>query len=267
MSTPVDPSVLRYYADEHDEGARLGSTALGPLELIRTRELLTALLPPAPADVLDVGGGTGVHAAWLAADGYRVTLVDPVPRHVQQAAAIPGVHALLGHAGALPVPDDSADAVLLAGPLYHLPAAADLARALAEACRVVRPGGLVAAVGISRHSELLELATLGTLDDDALERMRRVLVTGVHDGAAGFTLAYLHQWDELRAELAIAGLRGVLVYGIEGPAAGALRLPEPDPVRAQARLESVLRAARLVETEAQLVPASPHLLAVGRLPD
>jgi methylase of polypeptide subunit release factors len=49
------------------------------LELLRTRELLQRQLPSSPAVVLDVGGGTGVHAAWLAGRGYRVHLVDLVP--------------------------------------------------------------------------------------------------------------------------------------------------------------------------------------------
>jgi SAM-dependent methyltransferase len=266
MSTPVDPTVLRYYAEEWDEGARLADATLGPLELARTRELLRRVLPPAPADVLDVGGGTGVHAAWLAADGYAVTVVDPVARHVEQAATLPGVHAVVGHAGALPAQDSSVDAVLLLGPLYHLTQAADRAAALAEAVRVVRPGGVVAAVAISRHSELIELAALGTLDEAAAGRMERVLATGMHDASAGFTVAYLHQWDELRAELAIAGLRGVLVYGVEGPGAGAMRVPSTEGASADDRLASAVRAARLVETDAQLVSSSPHLLAVGHKP-
>src|SRR3712207_8247911 len=42
-------------------------------------------LGDAPLRVLDVGGGEGVHAAWLAADGHDVHLVDPVPAHVEQA--------------------------------------------------------------------------------------------------------------------------------------------------------------------------------------
>ena len=41
------------------------------LELLRTRELLQRQLPSPLAVVLDVGGGTGVHAAWLAGRGYR----------------------------------------------------------------------------------------------------------------------------------------------------------------------------------------------------
>ena len=47
----------------------------------------TLLCPPPPRVVLDVGGGPGRYACWLAVGGYDVHLVDPVPRHVEQALA------------------------------------------------------------------------------------------------------------------------------------------------------------------------------------
>lgn len=102
-----------------------------------------------------------MHARWLAADGYEVHLVDPVPAHVEAAAALPGVSAELGDARQLSAQDRSADVVLLLGPLYHLTEPADRARALTEAQRVLRPGGLVAAAAISRYLSLLEAGTTG----------------------------------------------------------------------------------------------------------
>jgi ubiquinone/menaquinone biosynthesis C-methylase UbiE len=79
-----------------------------------------------PATVVDVGGGAGAYAMPLASAGYQVHLIDPVPLHVEQAAAasrqagtsLTGISA--GDARDLPVADHSADAVLLLGPLYHL---------------------------------------------------------------------------------------------------------------------------------------------------
>jgi ubiquinone/menaquinone biosynthesis C-methylase UbiE len=107
--------------------------------------VLRRVLPAPPARVVDVGGGSGVHAEWLAADGHVVELVDPVPLHVEQASRVPGVTARHGDARDLPMPGASADAVLLLGPLYHLVEREDRVRALREAARVVRPGGVVAA--------------------------------------------------------------------------------------------------------------------------
>src|SRR5919201_6232747 len=57
------------------------------IEFARTRELLERFLPPPPARVLDVGGGPGRYAAWMAGSGYAVHLVDPIPLHVEQATA------------------------------------------------------------------------------------------------------------------------------------------------------------------------------------
>lgn len=51
--------------------------------------------------VLDVGGGAGAYAGWLASLGHAVHVVDPVPRHVEVAGALPGVTAAYGAARAL----------------------------------------------------------------------------------------------------------------------------------------------------------------------
>ena len=61
------------YCGEGKERVRLTSGS-GRLELLRTQELLARYLPPAPAIVLDVGGGPGVYALPLAAQGYDVHL-------------------------------------------------------------------------------------------------------------------------------------------------------------------------------------------------
>lgn len=78
-------AVLRHYESGREE-LRL-SAGLGELELVRTQEVLRRHLPPPPATILDIGGGTGVHAAWLLAAGYTVRLLDLSPRHVARALA------------------------------------------------------------------------------------------------------------------------------------------------------------------------------------
>ena len=62
-------------------------TAANRVEWERTLELLEQWLPPAPARLLDIGGGPGRYAAWLAERGYTVQLLDPVTKHVGQARA------------------------------------------------------------------------------------------------------------------------------------------------------------------------------------
>ncbi|MHB1536824.1 MAG: class I SAM-dependent methyltransferase, partial [Acidimicrobiales bacterium] len=163
----MDPHVHAYYVDGFREDDRLRQRAHGALELVRTQELLTRFLPPPPATVLDVGGGTGVHAEWLAERGYAVQLIDPVDEHVAVAAGLPGVSAAVGDARALEQTDDTQDAVLLLGPLYHLPEREDRLQALREARRVARPGAPVLAAGSSRYATLMDLGSDGRRTDAA----------------------------------------------------------------------------------------------------
>jgi SAM-dependent methyltransferase len=264
----VDEVIERYYETAEGERDRLAGWSL---ERLRTKELLTRFLPPAPARVLDVGGGPGRYASWLADLGYEVVLVDPVARHVAQATEVASgrFSAEQGDARQLRHDDASADAVLLLGPLYHLVERADRVAALCEAARVVRPGGLVAAAAVSRLASLLDglAPDRRYLADDRFRQMvEGDLSDGVHRNPWGepdwFTTAFFHAPAQLEAEMAEAGLQEVSVYGIEGP--GAVfgdrgREPDDDAWRAAA-----LWAARRLERDPDAIALSDHLLGVGR---
>ena len=157
----IDPDILRYY-NRGREDDRL-ERGLSFVEFLRTVEVLERFLPPAPATVLDIGGGPGKYAQLLAERGYTVHLLDPVPLHIEQASArlkdFATCTASLGDARAIPHPDNSADVVLLMGPLYHLQSEADRQSCLAEAYRVLKDGGLLFAAAISRFAPALD--TLG----------------------------------------------------------------------------------------------------------
>jgi 2-polyprenyl-3-methyl-5-hydroxy-6-metoxy-1,4-benzoquinol methylase len=254
----------RFYAEEYVEDVRLTRSPHGRLEFVRTVELLRRVLPAPPARVFDVGGGTGIHARWLAEAGYEVTLVDLMAEHVEQAAAIEGVDASLGDARALAAPDASFDVVLLLGPLYHLIEPDDRSLALREAVRVARPGAVVAAAAIGRYAGLLDFGAHAGLDERTEPIVREILETGHHDPRLGFTNAYLHRPQELHDELVAAGLRGVEVYGVEGPAGPALDAHGID--RIDEFLPSAVRCARIAERDPALLAASAHLLALATAP-
>jgi 2-polyprenyl-3-methyl-5-hydroxy-6-metoxy-1,4-benzoquinol methylase len=264
-------AIVRHY-ESTDEENRINS-GFGELELLRTREILRRHLPPAPAEVLDVGGATGVHASWLAADGYRVHIVDLTPRHVEKARAdlAPlGVTAELGDARSLGAADRSFDAVLLLGPLYHLIDRADRVLALTEARRVVRPGGIVVVAAINRFASLFDGLRREFLFEPAFRAIvERDLADGCHrndDNREGwFTTAYFHRPDELDAEIAAAGLRLVELVGVEG-IAHWLR-PLGERWASDAGRETILFAARALEAEPSLLGLSPHLIAVARAAD
>ncbi|HEX9190005.1 MAG TPA: class I SAM-dependent methyltransferase [Vicinamibacteria bacterium] len=273
MSDPRPPSeVLGYYA-RGGERERLDEGYF-PLERARTQELVLRHLPPPPGVVLDVGGAAGAYAFWLAEGGYAVHLVDPVPLHVEQAGAASAARpafrlasARVGDARRLDFADATADAVLMLGPLYHLTDRKDRFAALVEARRVLRPGGLVFAAGISRYAPLLDGLRGPVFDDELFARIvERDLEDGQHRNDTGnarfFTTAFFHRPEDLGAEAAEAGFAVEGVFAVEGP--GALVPDFADRWREAGARARLLDLVRRVEREPALLGASPHLLAVAR---
>jgi len=246
----------------------------GALELARTQALLERYLPAPPAVVADVGGGPGRYAVWLVNRGYRVHLVDPAPLHVEQARAASKelrgatlAGAEVGDARALRLSDASVDAVLLMGPLYHLPERGDRLQAIAEARRVCRRGGVIVAAGISRFASTLDGLRAGYLEDPAFAAVAAGdRKDGRHRNPTGdpayFTTAYFHRPEDLASEYAAAGLLHEATLAVEG---AAWLLPDLDARLADERRRAVLLAAiASVETEPTLLGVSAHLLSIAR---
>jgi len=260
---------IRDYYERGLENARL-SLGAGRLEFLRTWDILTRVLPRPPAPVLDVGGATGAYAGPLAAEGYRVALVDPVPAQVKIAASMPGVAAVVGDARGLPVSPGCCDVALLLGPLYHLTEREDRLLAWREARRVVKPGGVVVAATISRFASLLDGFVKGYLSDpDFVGVVRCALATGEHRNpehvAGWFTTAYFHHPAEPAAEAAEAGLVVERVVLVEGPLWMLSGLD--DALADERRTQQMLDLLLEVESEVTLFGASSHLLTVAHRPE
>jgi SAM-dependent methyltransferase len=269
--TAVPRDILDYYA-EGKEADRL-ARGIGPLELARTQDVLRRFLPPAPAVVYDVGGGPGVYSFWLAELGYTTHLVDIAPLHIEQArqrathtGSPPPASMALGDARRLGFADETADAVILHGPLYHLTEHVDRLAALAEARRVLRRGGVLLAFAIGHLSSTIVGLLRGSVFDDAYRAMvTQEIETGQHRRPPSwpslFATAYFHRPRQLRAEIERAGLACSEVLGVQGP---AWMVPDfeaswQDP----ARRAAILQIARLAERDPAL---SPHMVAVAHKP-
>jgi len=260
----IDAEILAHYA----EGQENGRLTSGPsLELLRTQVLLARFLPAPPARVLDVGGASGVYASWLSDRGYQVHLIDPVPLHREQAMADGRFSVAPGDARSLAEDNASYDAVLLLGPLYHLTERTDRVRALAEARRVTRPGGIVAAAVISRCATTLDGFFRGFVDKPAFTALMTAgLKSGQHRNPGAepglFTTAYFHDAAGIAREITDSGLRLQGLLPVEGLLHWAPGIKDrlSDPSQRQLILDTLAE----MEHDPAMIGATGHLLAIGQ---
>jgi 2-polyprenyl-6-hydroxyphenyl methylase / 3-demethylubiquinone-9 3-methyltransferase len=222
---PNDP---RQYDDLVDEWWRPDGAFAMLHWLARAR---AALVPPASrpdAVLVDLGCGAGLLAPHLAGKGYRHVGVDLTRSALDQAAAH-GVTVVHADAVAVPLADRCADVVSAGELLEHVP---DWRRVVAEACRLLRPGGLL---------------VLDTLNDTLLARLVAVEIgerlptvpRGIHDPRLFVDArALVAECARHGVELRLRGIRpaigGTLAWLLRrlrpgAPAAATANRPERTP--------------------------------------
>ena len=114
---------------------------------------LLQLVPP--LDVADLGAGEGILAHLLARRARHVTCIDNSPRMVEVGTELARKHGVenleykLGDIEAVPLPEAAVDLAFLSQALHH---AEHPPRALAEAFRILRPGGHLAVIDLKEHT-------------------------------------------------------------------------------------------------------------------
>ncbi len=267
-------AILEYY-ETSDESVRLQRLE-SELELLRTRDILARNLPPAPAEVLDIGGGPAVHSYWLSSLGHRVHLIDLVPKHIEtakhMASRFPGTPLTslnIGDARKLEFPDHSLDVVVMLGPLYHLVRSADRHTALREAWRVLHPGGTLIVEAISRYLPLVKVLTREMLTDARMTPIvARTLHTGQHRPDPDldfFTKAFFHHPSGLKREVTRAGFVPGNLFAVEGPVRLLKDFGKHWQIRE--RREWLLDLARQLEHEQVLLGVSGHMILTAIKPN
>jgi len=246
-----------------------------PVEFGLTLKALSHWLPDNAEVAVEVGVGSGAYSSWLASRGIRVHLVDVSDKLLDTAeerlrrdgldSRIAGRHQLSATA-LKTIPEAHADIVLALGPLYHLRELDDRRRAVREAARVLKHGGVIFAAGVNR------MALLRDAFRDAPEtgsRFRERRLRFLEDGrlnpeiAPPIGFAHLTTSAEF-ADLFTDQFERIALWGLESFTSPAqeklLGLSDEDR---EAWLEIVERTASLPEA----LGYSDHFLYVGRRRD
>ena len=139
--------IISSFYDQIDEDRRLQCTRHGQLEYFTTMHYIHRYIPPM-SKILEVGAGTGRYSIALAKEGMDVTAIELVESNLavlkENSRDINNIRSYQGDATDLSgFEDNTFDAALVFGPMYHLYEADDVNRAIDEAIRVTKPGGVI----------------------------------------------------------------------------------------------------------------------------
>ncbi|MGH9836258.1 MAG: class I SAM-dependent methyltransferase [Blastocatellia bacterium] len=163
--TEREEEIGRYYDEVIFESEVTRLETMFPVEYAITARHLERWIPEG-STVAEVGVGGGLYSELLAKRGCRLHLVDVSEKLLDaaterlRAGGFDSQIISVDHASATNLdclPAAAFDAVLMLGPLYHLLALAGRRRAVEEAARVLKAGGVLIAAGINRLDYLRDL--------------------------------------------------------------------------------------------------------------
>lgn len=212
------------YAGQREE-TRLTRSRHGQLEYLTTMDYIHKLVPRG-SKVLEVGAGTGRYSIALAREGYDVTAVELVTGNLEvlqrNAAGLENLASYQGDAVDLRhFADDSFDAVLVLGPMYHLFEKTEQHRALDEAIRVAKPRGVIMIAFISVY-QIMYCNYLSGSFRAGLEENFDADLRVRHFKEQGFTGFDIQEFEALFShkpvqKIALAGTDSVLELAEQAP--------------------------------------------------
>ena len=148
--------IIKDFYEKTDEDKRLVKKRQGQLEYFITMNYIHRFAEQGDR-ILEIGAGTGRYSVTLAKEGFQVSAIELVEKNLQELKENAGgsTHIEAWQGDALDLgrfEDDTFDVTLSFGPMYHLYDEKDQHRALDEAIRVTKPGGVILVAFLSAHA-------------------------------------------------------------------------------------------------------------------
>jgi ubiquinone/menaquinone biosynthesis C-methylase UbiE len=213
--------IENWYDNMYDEWSRLDRHRI---EFEITKRYLDANIKDKSLKILDIGGGPGRYSFYLAGKGHHVTLLD-LSRHNIEVALEKSEElgimldgCIKGDALDLSAfSEEEYDVILLMGPLYHLTREEDRQKAVSEALRLLKQGGLLITSFISKYAPINEALMYLDFSDkeDQVKKLLHYLEDGINEGNDGFTQAYFTGVEEAQSLMTGFGLKQLAFAGME----------------------------------------------------
>ena len=175
-------------------------------------------IPKGDVKILDIGAGTGKYSVALAKEGYDVTAVELVKYNLGILKSKgSSVKAMQGNALNLKkLLNDTFDVTLLFGPMYHLFGQDDKKKALSEAKRVTKPGGIILVAYCMNEYGVLTYAFKEKHIGECMEEKR--LTKDFHTRSQKENLYDYMRIEDIDALLEDSGLERIKIISPDGPA-------------------------------------------------
>ncbi len=258
---------LEDFYNKASEETRL-EKGMGIFEFERIKELIQLHISKSKSIIIDVGGGTGKYAEWLAKDGHQVHLVEPVLKHIKlaekRAKKLKNPFSVtIGEAKKLPYKKDTADLVILHGPLYHLQKREDRVTAILEAKRVLKKGGIILGFAINYTASTLVGLMNGMIHANSFFDMcKQELTTGIHNAPKDFPFlladAYYHKPQHLKEEFLEQNLEFINLFAVES----LIWLDSEYFANMidKKKSKTLKELQKLTQNDEYLLPFSPHMM-------
>ncbi|MEO9570804.1 MAG: class I SAM-dependent methyltransferase [Polaribacter sp.] len=258
---------LEDFYNKASEETRL-EKGMGIFEFERIKDLIEQHISKSNSTIIDVGGGTGKYSEWLAQQNHKVHLIEPVVKHIKlaekRAKKLKNPYSVAkGIAQKLPYKNDSADLVILHGPLYHLQKREDRIATINEAKRVLKKGGIILGFAINSTASTVVGLMNGMIHANSFfEMCKKELTSGIHNAPKDFPFlladAFYHKPQDLKAEFLEQELKFIDIFAVEG----MIWLDNEYFANMLDKKKSkTLKALqKLTENDEYLLPFSPHMM-------
>ena len=209
---------LSNYYEQYDEDGRLTSK-YGMVEYITTMKYIEKYLKPGMR-IMEIGAATGRYSHALAQRGYQVDAVELIEHNIEifKQNTAPGEPVTISQGNAMDLSafeSDTYDITLLLGPMYHLYTTEDKLKALSEAIRVTKKGGIVFAAYCMGDASVL---SYGFIRGEIYNIIEKCMIdTETFDTFSNpwdiFELHRKEDIDKLRAEFDVTQLHFVATDG------------------------------------------------------